>query len=147
MLLKARNVSCAIPWATKPVGTANGTAQKKEKAAVADKAIIITLRAFVVLTLTRTTGISKLNALLFPAADGTVVSAIFRDPVCAPYAAPVATNAAPAGELPSDLDTAEMDECPGSPKPDLWNGRRTRFLIEKYKELNSPLVGTKGGFR
>ncbi|XP_077549506.1 uncharacterized protein LOC144162741 [Haemaphysalis longicornis] len=79
--------------------------------------------------------------------DGTVISGVFREALSAPDASPVIMpDAAPAGEQPRGRGAAQVDERPGSPEADLWNGRRTRFVIAKYQEFN-PLVGTKGGFR
>lgn len=106
------------------------------------------MHAFADLTLTRTTAISKLNTLLFSAADETVISVVFKDAVSVPDASPVMPSAAPVVELLADLGatgTAQMNRHPGSSESDLWNDRRTRFPTEKYKEIN-PLVGPKGGF-
>ncbi|XP_070391111.1 uncharacterized protein [Dermacentor albipictus] len=70
--------------------------------------------------------------------DGTGITVIFRECDTDTSSAMEAT--------PADLSVAPMEERSRSPEAELWNARRTRFLILKYKELN-PLVGIKGGLK
>lgn len=80
--------------------------------------------------------------------DGTVVTLVVQDDVTDEQS-PYEHEDSPR-ELVSDMSpvapSQNNSDNPISPEPELWTGPKTRFLIQKYKELKD-LVGKKGGFR
>ncbi|KAL3183238.1 hypothetical protein MRX96_034288 [Rhipicephalus microplus] len=83
------------------------------------------------------------DGFAYSAPDGTVITLVFEN-------GPQQQNCDDrdyASQRLSDVPLVAPSQASEPPsEPELWSERKTRFLINKYKELKD-LVGKKGGFR